>query len=101
MKSFKEYKKKYVTPEKMMRRYPEDIQKTPWVEFAIVVPTQEDADQIRSAMHYMHNLREIDTDFVPVNQLVHEYEHEDESDKHTRIVVDPELFKKIKNEKLR
>lgn len=76
-----------------------DIKKVKFVKFKIVVPTEQDKKELQAALEYMHDLREIDTDFIAVNQLVHEYEHGDASDAYTNIVIDPNLFKKLESKK--
>lgn len=46
-----------------------------WVTITeIVVPSQEDKDQLLKAFEYIHNLRTIDTDFLAVNTIIHMYE---------------------------
>lgn len=42
------------------------------VKFKVVVPTANDAEQVRQALRYLHN-GDIDTDIVSVNTLVHAY----------------------------
>lgn len=39
----------------------------------IVVPTEHDREQLLLALKYIHDLRDIDTDFKAVNSLVHMY----------------------------
>lgn len=63
----------------LMERYDEskgDDQK--WVNITeIVVPTQYDKEQLLLAIRYLHDSREIDTDYLGVNTLVHQYEDPD------------------------
>jgi hypothetical protein len=55
-----------------------------WVTISkIVVPTQEDKDQLLLASRYIHNLRNIDTDINGANVLAHLYHNPD------LIVVEP------------
>lgn len=98
--------KKWISPEKRMRRYPRasnkpnfDWKNFPWPEFIIVCKTEADRKQIRAAMEYFHNMRETDTGFVVVNQLVHNYLHNDDSDAHTDVIVDTPLYKQLKPRK--
>lgn len=49
----------------------------------IVVPTEHDKEQLVKALRYIHNLREIDSDFLAVNTLTHMYTYPD------RIKVQP------------
>lgn len=43
----------------------------------IVVPSERDKAQLIKAFKYIHNLNEIDTDFIAVNLLAHLYQHPD------------------------
>lgn len=80
-----------------MKKY-KDFGKKPvkFTEFIILVPSSAHKKEIQAAMEYMHDLRETDTDFITVNQIVHEYEHGDESDKHSRVLVDGDTFRQLK-----
>ena len=92
---------KRLPPEKRMKRYRDycvtddldDIIDVKWTQFAIIVPTKKDKEDVQAAMEYLHNSRDIDTDFVTVNQLVHEYDH---GAGISRIVVDKKLYDKLK-----
>ncbi len=77
-----------------------DMSKVKWCEFIIVCESERDRKQIRAAMECFHDMKELDTDFIVANQLVHNYIHEDESDKHTDVIVDKELYKKLKPRKI-
>ncbi len=76
-----------------LKRY-NDKKETKFFDYRIVVPTEKDRKQLIKAFEYMHNLRCIDTDYILVNQLVHEYEHEFVPE-HSNIIIDKELFEKI------
>lgn len=55
-----------------------------WVTITkIVVPTQEDKEQLLLASRYIHNLRNIDTEINGANVLAHLYTHPE------KIVVEP------------
>lgn len=91
---------------KRMPKYPRaayssnfDFKKVPWCEFIIVCKSERDRKQIRAAMEYFHDMQETDTGFIVVNQLVHNYLHEDESDSHTDVIVDSTLYKRLKPRK--
>lgn len=73
-----------------MKRYDdfEDISKVDWTKFKIIVPTEEDKEEIIEAIRHIH-YADIDTDFVTVNQLAHEYLEG------TNIIVDENLFKQV------
>jgi len=47
----------------------------PWVLInEIVVPTERDKEQLLKAFEYIHNLREIDSDLMAVNSIMHMYQ---------------------------
>ena len=81
-----------------MRKYdesiPQEIQK--WIEFRIVVPDEETKKQLQAACEYFHDIWEIDTDLMAVNALAHAYL--EPPDSFDAFIVDPKLFKKLKNE---
>jgi hypothetical protein len=61
-----------------MKRYPKDDtnidwQNFKWTRFKIVVPTKADEKELRDAFRHFHDARDIDTDYVTVNQLAHQY----------------------------
>lgn len=94
-------KKKYIPPQKRMKKYKDfgynsfkdSITKIKFTKFAIIVPSKKDKEEIQSCMEYLHNMKELDTEFVIVNQVVHEY---NTGEDFSRIVVDKELYKKLK-----
>ena len=43
----------------------------------ITVPTEKDKEQLLRAFQYIHNLADIDTDFMAVNYIAHIYEDPD------------------------
>jgi hypothetical protein len=61
-------------------------------EYTIVVPTNRDRKELLEVSRYLHDLRCIDTEYIAVNQLVHEYEHKT---LYSNIIVDKELYKKL------
>jgi hypothetical protein len=75
-----------------MKKYKEN-KKTKFFNFMIVVPTQKDKDELIEAFRYIHYLRDLNTNFVIVNQLAHLYL--DEPDNPTKIVVDPTTFEQL------
>lgn len=93
-------KKKYIRPEKRMKKYSHfgvkppkyDVSKVDWTRFIIVVPSAADKKEVQAALEYLH-YRDIDTGFVTVNQIVHEYDH---GDNFTRIIVDPKTYKNLR-----
>jgi len=78
-----------------LKRYPEnDVDSIKFFEYTIVVPTKQDREELLETSRYLHDLRCIDTDYIAVNQLVHEYEHKT-LNVHSNIIVDKELYKKL------
>lgn len=100
----KKNNKKWIPPQKRMKKYKDfgvtnkkpSVEKVKWTEFIIIVPSTADKKEVQAAMEYFHDMQETDTDFVTVNQFVHEYEHGDESDKHSRLLVDDDMFRQLK-----
>ena len=87
---------KWVAPEKRMRRYRKnasDSSKIPFTKFCIVVPTEEDKKELQAAFEYFHDNRLIDTDFITVNQLAHQYL--EPPDGNPFILVDEDEFRRL------
>ena len=80
-----------------MKRYPKGVvnlpKNFPFTKFKIIVPTERDKKEIVEACEHLHDAKGVDTDFVTVNQLVHEYEHGDKNNTHSNIIVNPSLYK--------
>lgn len=58
-----------------LERYPED-ENAPVNQVAItkiVVPTERDKEQLLLALRYIHDLRDIDTDYYAVNTIAHQH----------------------------
>ncbi len=83
-----------------LKRYKENVvdSEIKYTEYKIVVPTKRDRKELLEASRYLHDLRCIDTDYITVNQLVHEYELIGDLNIHSDIIVDKELYKQL-NEK--
>ena len=66
-----------------------------FTKFKIVVPTEKDKKEIVDALHYIHNCN-IDTGYVTVNQLAHEYLNCDmDGEEQSNIIVDHTLYYKL------
>ncbi len=66
-----------------------------WTNFTIVVPTEEDRQELMEAFEHIH-YADIDTDIIAVNQLAHQYLDESRMEgAKNNIIVDPELYKKL------
>ncbi len=75
-----------------MKRYKKN--KSPkFFKFMVVVPSQKDKDELIEAFRYIHYLRELDTDYIIVNQLAHLYL--DEPENPVQIMIDKEMFDKL------
>jgi hypothetical protein len=105
------YDSKWIPPEKRMTRYDDYgiVDKTPpddpkwkkvkWIEFRIIVPDEYTKQQLQAACEYFHDNKLIDTDFLAVNSLAHSYVTPNmEPGVVDRILVDPVLFKRCKQE---
>lgn len=66
-----------------------EIDKIKWTKFKIVVPTEEDKNEIMEALKHFHD-NQFDSDYITANQLAHEYLNG------SSILVDKELYEKIK-----
>lgn len=67
----------------------EEIKKVKWTKYKIVVPTEADKNEILEAMKHFHDSLDVDTDYIVVNQLAHEYLTGD------NIIVNPKLYGKL------
>lgn len=91
---------KWIPPEKRMRKYrknAKDSSKVPFVKFMIVVPTQDDKEQLQAGFEYIHDGPLLDdNDFIVLNQIAHSY-LDDECEKGciSPIVVNQSLYKKL------
>lgn len=68
-----------------------------WTQYKIVVPTQEDKNELEEAFEHLHYTN-CDTNLVTVNQLIHEYLTPERSGvpmAKNNIIVDKELYKKL------
>lgn len=80
-----------------MDRYPDDhTKKINWTKYKIIVPTRRDRDELIEAFQHIHN-SDVDTDYVVVNQLVHEYlvEYSDNPNIDDNIIVNESLYDKL------
>lgn len=80
-----------------MKKYEENItdwKTVPFTKYVIIVPTEEDKNELMEAFEHIH-YSDIDTDFIAVNQLAHEYLDKDEGVTNN-IVVNPEIYEKFK-----
>jgi len=69
----------------------DELAKVKWTKFKIVVPTEADKDELIEAIEHIY-FAEIDTEFVTVNQIAHEYLEGN------NIIVSEELFNQIEKE---
>jgi aminopeptidase-like protein len=70
-----------------------------WTKYKIIVPTEHDKEELEAAFEHIH-YSNIDTDFVTVNQLAHEYLNNNRIEgSHNNIIVDYDLFKSVEDRK--
>ena len=91
MKRYEDYKKldnksEYLTKEEM-----DSIR---WTKYKIVVPTEEDREEIMEALEHFHD-EGYDSDFITANQLAHEYLAREHNRDKYNIIVDSELYEKL------
>lgn len=75
-----------------------DINLIRWTNYKIVVPTEQDKKDLEEAFEHLH-YSDCDTNYVPVNQLIHEYLTPDRTgDEKTRnnIIVNKELYEQLR-----
>ena len=92
MKKYKDFQKDkdalYLSKEEMVN--------VKWCKYVIVVPTEEDRNELMEAFEHIH-YSDIDTDNIAVNQLAHEYLDDDrEPATYNNIVVDPIAYEKLR-----
>lgn len=74
-----------------------DIDSVDFTQFKIIVPSTKYKKELMEAFKHIHGSN-IDTEFVTVNQLAHEYINDEISKgSYNNIIVDFELFEKLKN----
>jgi len=74
----------------------EELASVKWAKYVIVVPTEEDREELMEAFEHIH-YSDIDTDNVAVNQLAHEYMCEErEPGAYNNIVVDAEAYESLR-----
>ncbi len=84
-----------------MKKYQDykDISDVKWTKYMIVVPTEDDRQELMEGFEHIH-CSDIDTDNVVINQLAHEYLDESKIDgARNNIIVDLELYNILHNKK--
>ena len=80
-----------------MKKYKKNItdwSTVPFTKYIIIVPSNEDRRELMAAFEHIH-YSDIDTDFIAVNQLAHEYLDETvASGTRNNIIVNKELYEK-------
>jgi hypothetical protein len=82
-----------------MKKYEDykSIKDVNWTKYKIIVPTEEDRQELLEAFEHLH-YTDCDTDYVTVNQLIHEYLTPDKTGDHltrNNIIVDKNLYDKL------
>jgi hypothetical protein len=98
--------KTWIPPEKRMKRYEDfgcikpgdSVKNVKFTKFRIIVPTEKDKEELESAFEYFHDSSDTDTEFVTVNQLCHQYVHEDDG---MAIIVDKKLYEQSRKHRKR
>lgn len=85
MRKYKYYQK----DKKLDMLTKEELANVEWTKYKIIVPTNKDKKELMQAFEHIH-FSDINTDFIPVNQLAHEYLDG------SNIVVDKKLFNTLK-----
>lgn len=105
-------KNKHITENTTMKRYDdyknnkneiyltkEEIKSIDFTKYKIIVPTEKDKKELMEAFEEFHNSN-IDTDYITVNQLSHEYLNEERAEgTSNNIIVDAELYSQIENKR--
>lgn len=69
----------------------------PWTKYKIVVPTEEDRQELMKGFEHIH-YSDVDTENIVVNQLIHEYLDEERMEgAKNNIIVDSVLYNKLTN----
>lgn len=69
-----------------------------WTKYKIVVPTEEDKKELEEAFEHLH-YTDCDTNFVTVNQLIHEYltpERSGNPQTRNNIIVNKDLYEQLR-----
>lgn len=82
-----------------MKKYQDykDIKDVNWTKYKIIVPTEEDRQELLEAFEHIH-YADCDADYVTVNQLIHEYltsERTGDPSTKNNIIVDKKLYDKL------
>lgn len=85
-----------------MERYKDNdtIKGTRFTKYKIIVPSEQDKSELEEAFEHIH-YSDIDTEYVPVNQLAHEYltsEITGDDRVKNNIIVDSKLYHKLSSD---
>ena len=71
-----------------------------FTKYKIIVPTQEDKEELEMAFRYIHDEAQLDSDNVVMNQLMHEYLTSDVMDGgYNNIIVETGVYDKLKDKR--
>ena len=76
----------------------DDISKVEWTKYKIVVPTKEDRQELLEAFEHIHGSDGIDTEYITVCQLAHEYEvkfPEENNNWKGNVIINKKLYEKL------
>lgn len=75
-----------------MRKHDENIENQKWATYRIIVPTEEEKQELLEASEHIHD-SDIDTDYIYVNSIAHIYYNPN-----YYVIVDKELYDKLEKE---
>jgi len=73
-----------------LKKYNKNSLLDKFINYKIVVPTEVDKLELQKCFKYLHNLKDLSTKYIVVNQLVHEYLD------NNNIIVDSEIYEHLK-----
>ena len=92
MRSYKDYMKD--KSKSVFSMTEDELKSVEWLKYKIVVPTQEEKVELQKVFKHIHYSDAIDSNSVGVNQISHEYLGEEDGG--NNIIVDSELYDKLK-----
>jgi hypothetical protein len=97
MKRYLDYKNKNSKHDDLTE---EELNSVKWTKYKIIVPSEEDKKELEMAFEHIH-YSDIDTEYVTVNQLAHEYltpEITEDPKTKNNIIVNKYLYNSLEND---
>lgn len=89
---------------RLMKKYSDHTFQNPpnfnyaWTKYKIIVPTEEDRQELMEAFKHIHDEADIDSDCIVVNQLIHEYRDKQvDENAFNNIIVDSSIYDLVKD----